>query len=343
VATRADVAKLAGVSTSTVSYALSGARPITEETRRRILSAMEELGYIPNALASGLAGRRSRILALLFPAGPRRVGSADLEYVVAAADAARECGYHVVLWPTSDGDLAEVRRLSKSGLVDGVLLMEVVMEDERVGLFQSAGIPVALIGRTRQPADLIFADADFDQMARLAVKHLADLGHRHIGLLSASQQMLDLGYGPSARTADAIVQATTDRGLDLAALACDHTVDAGRAALSELITRSPRLTAVISAFNWEGVIGLIEEADQRRLRIPQRLSVLLMTSSEGQAELTRPTLTTIGPSSTEIGRAAALALVDRLEKPDAPPGQRLFAGALVQRGSTGPAHSRASR
>jgi DNA-binding LacI/PurR family transcriptional regulator len=331
---------LAGVSTSTVSYVLSGVRPIGDETRRRVQAAMEELGYTPNALASGLAGRRSRILALLFPSGPRGVGSADLEYVVAAADAARECGYHVVLWPTSDGDLAEVRRLSASGLVDGVLLMEVLLEDERVRLLQSSGIPIALVGRTRQPDDLACADADFDQMGRLAVEYLASLGHRRIGLLSASQEMLDLGYGPSVRTAEGVACAAADAGVDLVSLACGHTVADGRAALSDMLDRAPELTAVISAFNWEGVMGLLQEASARGLRVPQDLSVLLMTSSQGQAEMTRPALTTIGPSPTEIGRAAAVALVRQLEKPDDARGQSLFAGVLVERGSTGSASSR---
>ena len=143
-ATRADVAKLAGVSTSTVSYALSGERPISKSTRLRIEAAMRELGYTPNALASGLAGRRSRIIALLFPSGPRIIATTDMEYVIAAADAARERGYNLVVWTTGDSALDEVHRLSGTGLVDGVLLMEVLLQDERVHHLQAAGVPLAL-------------------------------------------------------------------------------------------------------------------------------------------------------------------------------------------------------
>lgn len=335
VATRADVARLAGVSTSTVSYALSGTRPISAQTRQRIQAAMDELGYTPHALAAGLAGRRSRILALLIPTERRNVSGPDLEYVVAAADAARERGYHVVLWPTNHGDLEDVRRLSSSGLVDGVLLMEVLLDDERVRLLQSSGVPVALVGRTRQVDDVVFADADFDQISRLSVGHLAGLGHRHLGLITAPRSFLDLGYGPSVRTAEGLTQAAAQAGVELLALPGDSTVTAGRAILAQLLERMPTLTAVISAYNWEATVGLVQEANARRLHIPHHLSVLLLSSSPAQADVTLPTLTTVGPSATGIGRAAVIGLINRIERPHAPPDQTLIHAEFAQRGSTG--------
>lgn len=337
-ATRADVAKLAGVSTSTVSYAMSGARPITEQTRQRIQAAMRELGYTPNALASGLAGRRSRIIALLFPSGPRGIASTDFEYVIAAADAARERGYHVVVWTTSGGDLDEVRRLSSTGLVDGVLLMEVLLQDERVQVLQSAGVPLALIGRTAEAGDLVYADADFDRTAELAVQHLAGLGHRSVGLLNAPVRLIDLGYGACARVAQGVTEAADRAGLELVALSCEHAAPAGREALDEFLRLSPRMTGVIT-FNWEATVGLMQRAQARGLAIPERLSVLSVANSDGQAEITLPALTTISPPATQIGRAAALGMIDQLEHPDAAPAQHLLTGTLVERGSTGPAPS----
>jgi DNA-binding LacI/PurR family transcriptional regulator len=336
VATRADVARLAGVSTSTVSYAMSGVRPITEETRQRIQAAMRELGYTPNALASGLAGRRSRIIALLFPSSPRGIASTDMEYVIAAADAARERGYHVLVWTTSEGDLDEVRRLSSTGLVDGVLLMEVKLDDERVSLLRSAGVPLALIGRVAEPSDLAYADADFDRIAELAVQHLAGLGHRRIGLLNAPVRLVDLGYGACLRVARGVAEAADRAGLELVTLSCEHAAPAGREALDELLARSPRMTGVIT-FNWEATVGLMQRAQARGLAIPERLSVLSVANVAGQEEITIPALTTICPPAPQIGRNAALALIDRLEHPDAAPAQILLAEALVERGSTGPA------
>ena len=97
--TMLEVARRANVALSTVSYALSGTRPVSEETRRRIEQAMTELGYQPHALARGLASKRSRIIALLFPALPRGCGATELEFVTGAAEAAQDRAYHLVLWP----------------------------------------------------------------------------------------------------------------------------------------------------------------------------------------------------------------------------------------------------
>jgi DNA-binding LacI/PurR family transcriptional regulator len=315
---------------------LSGARPISEATRLRIEAAMRQLGYTPNALASGLAGRRSRIIALLFPSGPRVIAGTDMEYVIAAADAVRERGYHLVVWTTGGSDLDEVRRLSGTGLVDGVLLMEVLLQDERVRYLQSGGVPLALIGRTADLDDLAYADADFDQTAHLAVEYLAGLGHRDIGLLNAPSRLLDLGYSACRRVAQGVTKAIDRAGLDLVTLACEHTAPAGREAFEEFLRRSPRMTGVIS-FNWEATVGLMQQAQRRGLAIPERLSVVSLANSSAMVEMTIPALTTITPPGPEIGRAAALALIDRLEHPDAAPAQLLVMGPLVERGSSGPA------
>ncbi|MBN2472482.1 MAG: LacI family DNA-binding transcriptional regulator, partial [Anaerolineae bacterium] len=79
--TMSDVARRAKVALSTVSYAINGTRPVSEATRQRVFDAMEELGYKPHALARGLASRRSRIIALLFPLSERGLGFTELEFV----------------------------------------------------------------------------------------------------------------------------------------------------------------------------------------------------------------------------------------------------------------------
>ncbi len=142
-----DVAKRANVALSTVSYAINGTRPISEETRQRIFAAMEELDYRPHALARGLASRRSRIIALLFPNPERGLGSTELEFVTSAADTARENGYSLVLWSSEMHDLNELRQLTQEGLVDGVTVMEVHLHDERINLLREVGFPFSMIGR----------------------------------------------------------------------------------------------------------------------------------------------------------------------------------------------------
>jgi len=127
--TMSDVAKRAGVALSTVSYALNGTRPVSTETRKRIFTAMDELGYRPHALARGLASKRSRIIALLFPTPERGLGFTELEFVTSAANAARDSGYNLLLWSSEIHDQDEMYHLTRQGLVDGVVVMEVCLED----------------------------------------------------------------------------------------------------------------------------------------------------------------------------------------------------------------------
>src|SRR5512140_3353765 len=110
-----DVAKRANVELSNVSYAINGTRPITEETRQRVFQAMDELGYRPHALARGLASKRSRILALLFPTLERALGITELDFFTGAAAAARQNDYHLVLWSVDISDSNELLELAQQG------------------------------------------------------------------------------------------------------------------------------------------------------------------------------------------------------------------------------------
>ncbi|WP_188193188.1 LacI family DNA-binding transcriptional regulator [Nonomuraea sp. SYSU D8015] len=332
--TRADVARLAGVSTGTVSHVLTGARSIRPETRRKVLDAMEQLGYTPNAMASALAGGRSRIIAIVFPSQPRTIVGSDLEYVLAATEAARRRGYHVVLWTSGADDLNELRQLVRAGLVQGFLLMQVAMSDERVRFLRSAGIPVGLIGRTRAPGHVPFADADFEQIARLVVDHLAGLGHRTIGMLNAPYERGTRGIGAAVRFADAVRRTCEERKLGCTIVESQHTVRAGREALRELLEAAPGTTGVIS-YNWEATLGAMHEARALGRPIPERLSLVLC--SNGEPESTDPELTTATPPATEIATAAVEALIDHLAAPEAEPAQRLVPSVLVERHSTAPA------
>jgi DNA-binding LacI/PurR family transcriptional regulator len=177
-----DVAKRAGVSVSTVSYALNGTRPISEETRQRILQAVEELGYKPHALARGLASKRSRILALLFPTSERGLGVTEFEFVTSAANAARANEYSLMLWSYDMHDLDELRQLTRQGLVDGVVVMEVHETDERIAMLRETNFPFSMIGRCANAPGISFVDIDFKQTVRDAIDYLTGLGHTHIAM-----------------------------------------------------------------------------------------------------------------------------------------------------------------
>ena len=335
-ATMNDVARLAQVSVSTVSYVLTGTRPISPATRDRVLAAMAELDYQPNAMARGLASRRSRILGLLLPMDERGLGATETAFVTGAAAAASNAGYHLVLSPVAVDDLEAPRRLATQRMLDGALLMEVQLDDARVRVLQDAGVPLVLIGRTGDPSNLSYVDIDFDQTVRDAVDHLVGLGHRRIVYVNHSAATIASGYGPARRTQDAFTAAMTGHGLEPLMLPAEDTAAGGRAALTEAFAQAPDLTAVL-AMNENAIFGILGELTNRGLTVPDDVSVVSMVTSPQVAELATPALTAMTSPGGAMGRIAVESLLHHLDADDDEVHQQLLPCVLEVRGSSGPA------
>jgi DNA-binding LacI/PurR family transcriptional regulator len=335
VATMHDVARLARVSVSTVSYVLTGTRPISEATRTKVLAAMAELDYQPNAMARGLATRRSRIVGLLMPMDERGLGATETAFVTGAAAAASVAGYHLVLSPVGAADVDDLRRLATQRMLDGVVLMEVQVEDGRVAALQEAGLPVVLIGRTADTTGLPFVDIDFDQTVRDAVAHVVGLGHRRIVYVNHSAAALAAGYGPAVRTRDAFFSAMTGHGLEPVMIPAEDSAAGGRAALSAAIEQAPDLTAVL-AMNENAIFGILGELAVRRRVVPDDVSVVSMVTSPQVAELAHPALTAMTSPGAALGRIAVEALLRQLDGAGGETHQQLLPCVLEIRGSTCP-------
>ncbi len=289
--TMLDVAKRANVALSTVSYALNNTRPVSDETRQRIFKAMEELGYRPHAMARGLASKRSRIIALLFPNPERGLGITELEFVTNAADAARENGYNLVLWPAEMHDPEELRLFVQQGLVDGVIVMEVRLNDERINLLREIDFPFSMIGRCADTDGIGYADIDFERTMQEAVAYLAGLGHSHIAFLNQSQSAFDNGYGPVVRSQAAFPKAIQAAGVEGISRFCRPAPQAGYEVCNELLAECPDLTALIT-MNERAVPGIMRAIADRGWRIPDDFSLVVIASSARMAEMMTPALTT---------------------------------------------------
>lgn len=177
-----EVAKAAGVSISTVSYALSGKRPVSPDTRRRIEDVARELGYEPNAGARMLAGSRTHIFALTEPLRVDTHAPTHMAFVLATAVAARRQGYDILLL-TDEQASAGMRRVAASDLADAVLVLDVAPDDERVAIARSIAIPTIFIGIPNDHEGLVCVDLDFEAAARMAVDRVADAGHRRVAMI----------------------------------------------------------------------------------------------------------------------------------------------------------------
>ncbi len=177
-----EVAEAAGVSISTVSYALSGKRPVSPDTRRRIEDVARDLGYEPNAGARMLAGSRTHIFALTEPLRADTHAPTHMAFVLATAVAARKQGYDILLL-TDEQASAGMRRVAASDLADAVLVLDVAPEDERVAIARSIAIPTIFIGIPNDSEGLVCVDLDFEAAARMAVDRVADAGHRRVAMI----------------------------------------------------------------------------------------------------------------------------------------------------------------
>jgi DNA-binding LacI/PurR family transcriptional regulator len=329
-----DVARRAGVSVSTVSYALNGTRPISEETRQRIMMAVEELGYKPHALARGLASKRSRILALLFPTSERGLGFTEFEFVTSAANAAKDSEYNLVLWSYDMHDLADLRQLTRQGLVDGVVVMEVHETDERIEMLREIGFPFSMIGRCANAPGISYVDIDFKQTVRAAIDYLMELGHTHIAFLNQSEAAFKAGYGPVVRTQAGFEQAMHASGLESVSVFCRAEPQAGYEMFSSLLADHPDLTALIT-MNERAVPGVVHAIANRGWSIPDDFSLVVVVSSARMAEMMFPPLTAMEAMTAEMGRLGVELLIQQLEGQAEETRQVLLPCRLVERGSSG--------
>lgn len=330
-----QVADRAGVSIATVSFVVNDTKPVSRQTRDRILRAIDDLGYRRNSAARALASRRSRVIALIYPLIDHRHHHS---FVDAAATACEERGYSLVLWPLHTDNVShEIAALIQSGSADGVILMEVQLDDERVDHLRRAGAPFALIGRTRDTDGIDCVDIDFERSVEQAIDDLAALGHRDFALIVEDLSGTPVaGYAPPIRSEQTFQEAIASRALNGVVFRATHESAPVLALAEELARRAPRTTAVIAVHD-EAAFALVTGLPRRGVRIPEDLSITGVATSTATGDLLDPPLTVYDAPGSPLGRLAAEALIARLEGSDAPPMQQRLACTLRARGSVAPA------
>ncbi|MCX7670553.1 MAG: LacI family transcriptional regulator [Anaerolineae bacterium] len=333
-ATIADVAAYAGVTKSTVSHALSGKRPVSAETRARIEQAIEALGYRPHPVAQRLATGQSRAIGFVYPLYGLEFSGLEMKFIAAAASIINQSDYAFVLLTPPDRRGDNLMRFIQSGLLDGVILMQVRLHDARVEALRRADLPFVLIGRCQDNTGLTFIDLDIDLALRLCVDHLAALGHRHLAYLHLDDP--ELGF--SARATQAYVAACAAHGLAVEMAACDLTADSGADVAADLLTRRPEITALI-VWNDLAAWGAIQMARHLGRRVPNDLSVICFDRTTiANVMSLQPTAIDIRPR--EMAAEAARLLLAQLEGKMREPVQILLEPKLLAGDTTAAPGSR---
>ncbi|MGT2425084.1 LacI family DNA-binding transcriptional regulator [Amnibacterium kyonggiense] len=283
-----DVAEHANVSIATVSFVVNGSKRVSDATRLRVERAMAELGFTRNLVARALASKRSRLVALVFPEVDTRFNAASMAFVHGASTGSAERDHHLVIWPVASDPLA-FREYLDGGLVDGVLAMEVQLDDPRVPVLEAAGVPFVLIGRTADPSAYAYADIDFETTTARDLDRLAALGHRRIALVMEPNTNADrdTGYGPLVRVERAYCAWMAEHGLAPVMVPVSRDPAGGEEAAGRLVTEFPEVTAV-ACFNDEAAPGLLRALRRHGRSVPGDMSVLGLGMSSKVADLCEP-------------------------------------------------------
>jgi DNA-binding LacI/PurR family transcriptional regulator len=327
-----DVARRAGVSRSTVSYALSGKRSISRETRERIAAAVAELGFTPHAGARALATSQTMVIGLFVQFFEDEFSPAMLQYVLPISDAAREAGYDILMVTEADGPHA-VQRILSSGMVDGVVLLNVAHEDLRLPVLRKMRQPGSMVGLPRTPEGFDVFDLDFAESGRILVDHLAERGHREIILITPREDVFERGGAYSWRFRDAALQRAASYGIRVRSYYGETQQPAVNQQLIQIL--DARDESAIVVHNDAVVAALPSVLYSRGIRVPDDLSVVGMFSEDFGRLFSLP-YTAVETSPNELGRMATQALVQRMTtSADASPWRvELVAPHITDRGST---------
>ena len=237
-----DIARQAGVSPATVSAFLSGKRPVSLATRARLEAAIKMHGYRANASARALAHGRTNTIGLLIPPQGSALSAFAVEFIACVVQDAQAADYDVLV-STSLEERQVFARLIEEQRVDGVILLEVSLEDQRVDRLQAAGVPFVAVGRTRHPDGYTWVDIDFEALARAFVRHLADLRHRRIVLFNTEEELYARGFGPARRAQDGFLQACEELGVAGRVVYSEVNPESGLRVTQDLLSEGSDFTA----------------------------------------------------------------------------------------------------
>lgn len=333
--TLADVARRAGVSSTTASFVLNNREAgIPAETRRRVLDAARDLRYTANALVTALKQRRMQTIGVhfnsargMFPSDPV-MGRA----LAGIGDAAHERRHHTLLYtglPDGEGEVPAAAFLDRR--VDGMVLVAPQIGSALLDEMADAHLPCAVLFSRCVPEGLAYVDADNAQGARLAVEHLAGLGHRRIAHLAGSSRSSNF-----VDRADAYRAALEDRGIPFdpsLVLPVDLSTDY-RTVLPRLLALPEPPTALFC--HSDGcAVRAIHAAAAMGVRVPDDLSLVGFDDCVLAAAVF-PALTTIRQPLQEMGQQVASTLIDLIQGVPAEERRITVPVALVVRGTTAP-------
>jgi LacI family transcriptional regulator len=346
-----DVARLAGVSVSTTSRALSGYGRISEVTREAIRAAAAELGYHRNSLARSMITGYTETIGVICA----DMGSPFFaEALRAVSDYARRQGFSTLIVNTDENLDAEMGALAllREKHVDGLIVAPAdVQRVDHLVAFQREGRPVVLLDRTSSALAADSVTVDDVAATQHCVEHLIRAGHQRIGIVTELRSAREAAWttmladlhgvdraslNPSSRRLLGYLHAHRNADLpidpEMVARTGDTSSASAKAAAIRLLDRPDRPTALLSVDNSTSV-GAYGAVRQLGLSVPDELSFVAFDNLDW-TELVTPALTVIEQPVYDLGTRAAELVIGRIQGGEGPPSEHLLETRFIERGST---------
>jgi DNA-binding LacI/PurR family transcriptional regulator len=324
-----DVARLAGVSTATVSRALNGTGQIAPATLATIEAAVEELGYRPNTIARSLVTKSTQTIALLLP----DITNPFYAALVSGIQQSALSHGRTMLLCTTEGDPEREEhylRVLQAKQVDGALVDGLVLPPDRIARFVEEGFPIVCLDRDIDARSIPLVQVDNRAGGRLATEHLIELGHIRVAHVTGAGE-LGISDERLAGYRDALTAARIEPDFELVAEG-RFTEEGGHHAAKALLERHPDLTAIFAA-NDLSALGVLNAVAETGRSVPADVSVVGFDDLR-LAAYTSPPLTTVRQPGVEIARLATEILIGLTEGKQAERMRHLLEPELVVRGST---------
>jgi LacI family transcriptional regulator len=327
-----DVARLAGVSTASVSRALNEPEKTSAALRHKVLTAADQLAYRPSMAARMLAGSRSRTVAAIVPSLRNDVFARGIE---AIEDRLGQAGYTLLLGASNYDPLHELQlaRTFVARGVDGVIFMGASHLAETDTLLAERGVAFVNQGVWSPAPAWPCVGFDNREGGAMAARHLLELGHLRLGMVAGVTRDNDRASGRVAGVRDAVRAA----GARVTVIEQPYTIEGGRVGLARVLARDPEVTGIVCG-NDVLAFGVLFAALDRGIAVPRVLSIMGFDDLELCAAL-RPSLSSVHVPTALMGRLAAEHILARLDG-GMPARATRVELALCIRESTGPAPGR---
>lgn len=325
-----DIAKMAGVSKSTVSRALKNDSRVKEATKNKIIKLARKYNYKPNKVAQALAENQTKIIAVILPSAPRSVTDPFfLEFLHGVNNKAYQQGYSLTIPPVEKGNFDAFKKINENINVDGVILTEPLLDDPRISYLKQNNIPFVFNGNPMLADDTAWVDTDNQLGAYQAVNYLINKGHRRIAAVTGPLNLVAGKY-----RLEGYYQALKDNKIEINkdwVFESDFTEKGAYLTAKNLIQEHQKITAVFAG-NDLMALGIIKSLKEAGIKIPSDLSLIAFDSIK-LGEYIDPPLTTVKNTSQEKGEKAVELLIKIIEAQQITSRQVLFPPELIIRDS----------